>query len=260
MKMIDWAVGYAMAGALVVPLHTPTPGGCSCRKRDCEHPGKHPRTLHGKDDATSDVETVTRWWSAWPDANIGIRPHPGHVVVDVDPRNGGDAQFEAMQRRSGALPATRTARTGSGGLHVWFTFFGAVRGRLDGGIDIKSHKGYVVAPPSIHASGGKYEWINDGPILPAPPYLRRLLARPEPPVRSATAGAVTPAVIAGLVRTVADAPNGNLNNTLYWACARAHERGIDTAPLVDAAVAAGHPRWTAERTALSAANAPAEVR
>lgn len=255
MRMIDWAVGYATGTALTLTLHTPTPGGCSCRKRGCEHPGKHPRTAHGKDDATSDVDTVSRWWSMWPDANIGIRPHPGQIVLDIDPRNGGDVQFAAMQQRYGALPDTRTARTGSGGLHLWFTFFGDVRGQLAPGIDIKSNSGYVVAPPSIHASGGAYEWINDGPIVPAPTYLRRFLARPEPVIRPMV-GTVTPEVVAGLVRTVAEAPDGSLNNRLYWAAARAHERGIDTAPLVDAAVAAGHPRWSAERTAESAAKAP----
>src|SRR5262245_22550820 len=39
---------YAQLGIPVFPVHWPTPkGGCSCRKPDCQHVGKHPRTRHG---------------------------------------------------------------------------------------------------------------------------------------------------------------------------------------------------------------------
>src|SRR4051794_7497793 len=93
-NMAEIALDYASAGAEVLPLHTPPgPTGCPCRRRGCDKPGKHPRTLHGLADATSDLEEVKRWWKMWPDANIGIRPHLGHVILDVDPRNGGAEQL-----------------------------------------------------------------------------------------------------------------------------------------------------------------------
>lgn len=253
---LDWALAYADGGALVLPLHTPTPAGCSCR-HSCDKPGKHPRTLRGKDDAVNDLDTVERWWRMWPTANIGIRPLDGQIVLDVDPRNGGEVQLAAMLDRYGPLPATRMARTGSGGLHLWFTCPGRVRGALAPGIDIKSASGYLVVPPSVHASGGSYEWTNSGPIAAAPEFLRALLAPPPPPARRpGPVGPVTQAVVDALLRVVADAEDGQLNNRLYWACARAHEKGIDVAPLVEKAVEKGHPRRGAEATAESAAKAP----
>lgn len=255
MSMLDIAVDYARGGAEVLPLHTPVAGGCSCRGRDCRHPGKHPRVMRGLHDASSDVDTVTRWWLAWPEANIGVRPRPGQVVVDVDPRNGGAVQLVAMQERFVQLPATRTAQTGGLGWHLWFGYDGEAVKELAPGIDIKTHDGYVVVPPSLHATGNAYIWTNPGPIVDAPDYLRSLLARPPIIIRPAC-GHITEARMSGLVRFVAEAPEGRLNINLYWAACRCHEYGVDPAPVVDAAVAAGHPRRAAERTAESATKAP----
>jgi hypothetical protein len=254
--MLQIALDYAEAGAEVLPLHTPGgPTGCSCRRRGCPHIGKHPRTLHGLADATSDLEEVKRWWKMWPDANVGIRPHPGHVVLDVDPRNGGAVQLVAMQDRYGRLPATRTAATGGGGWHLWFEFTGDAVKELAPGLDIKDHDGYVVAPPSRHASGRLYEWTNPGEIVEAPPYLAQLIARPAVRMREAT-GQLTPARAAGLLRVVSEAPSGKRNDRLYWACVRAREAGGDVTPLIEAAVANGLDRTEAEKTAKSAENAP----
>jgi hypothetical protein len=44
-------------------------------------------------------------------------------------------------------------------------------GRLGQGLDIRAAGGYVVAPPSHHASGHRYEWANTGNIADAPPSL-----------------------------------------------------------------------------------------
>lgn len=259
--MGEVALEYASGGGLVLPLHTPDPaqpGGCSCRRRDCgDHAGKHPRVMRGMDDATSDVETVTRWWAMWPTANIGIRPHPGQVVVDVDPRHGGAAQLVAMQRRYGRLPSTRTAATGGRGWHLWFRFDGEVIKQLAPGIDLKDHNGYAVAPPSLHLSGDRYVWTNRGDIAPVPDYLAGLIARTPIPVREPTAE-VTERRLHGLVRHVATAPSGTRNGRLYWAAARLHEAGADVAPVIEAAVSAGLSLREAQRTAASAASAPGQ--
>src|ERR1700753_3377587 len=77
------ALHYATQGWAVVPLHTPTGRGCSCRRAECGSPGKHPRTRHGVYDATRDLDAVERFWRRWPDANVGIAT--GRIVVlDID--------------------------------------------------------------------------------------------------------------------------------------------------------------------------------
>ena len=161
----------------VLPLHTPDPdhpSGCSCGRRGCDSEGKHPRTLSGKDDATRDEEQIKRWWNMWPDANIGLRTGAGLVVIDVDPRNGGDASITELEERHGRLD-TLTARTGGGGFHLYLRGDLPDRKGLLPGIDLKAGGGYVVAPPSLHVSGRRYTWKTDvRRIAPAPRWLREL--------------------------------------------------------------------------------------
>lgn len=253
------ALAYAEGGALVVPLHVPDvsmPGGCSCRGRDCgDSAGKHGRTMHGHLDATSDPDTIRRWWGMWPCSNIGLRPRVDEVVVDLDPRNGGIDFFAGWQQKNGRLPPTRRARTGGGGWHAWYRIPPGLEviGKLGPGLDIKSHAGLVVAPPSRHLSGANYEWIDDGPIAAAPEALLRAITRQPMPRGSSTGqGRGTAAQAAGLARVVANAQPGGRNDALMWACCRAAERGIDLAPLVAAAINNGLTVREAERTARSA--------
>ncbi len=56
------ALWYARNGIPVFPLHWPTKTGCSCGKKDCHSPGKHPRTPNGFKDATKDVVKIAEWW------------------------------------------------------------------------------------------------------------------------------------------------------------------------------------------------------
>lgn len=147
------ALSYAARGWRVIPLHTPTEGGCSCRSASCASPGKHPRTRNGVKDASTDTKQILTWWQTWPDANVGIAAGAGLLVLDVD----GDEGQASLQGRE--LPLTPVARTG-GGTHYYYAHPGALRNavRVAPGLDIRSEGGYVVAPPSLHASGALYEW------------------------------------------------------------------------------------------------------
>lgn len=109
--------------------------------------------------ASVDPETIARWWRQVPDANIGIACAPsGFVVVDVDPRNGGDETFGALQRELGPMPPTWTDLTPGNGQHYYLRdCVGEYVASLGPGVDVK-YRGYVVAPPSVHPSGGIYQW------------------------------------------------------------------------------------------------------
>ena len=71
--------------------------------------------------ARTDAATLARWFTHWPDANIGVVTGEisNLVVLDVDPKNGGDDSLEELERRS--LPDTVEAQTGSGGRHLYLT-------------------------------------------------------------------------------------------------------------------------------------------
>lgn len=255
---VDVVLGYAQAGVPILPLHTMRGDLCTCGRPAgkgpgaCHSPAKHPLTRAGKDDATCDPGTIAEWLARWPGCNWGVRPPVGVVVLDVDPRNGGDDQLAQLQARHGALPPTLTARTGSGGLHLWFSYNGPARGKLCTGVDVKTNTGYLVAPPSVHECGGIYEWTDRRPAQYAPAWVREILNPPTRryPVRPGSGGS-----IAHLVAFVASSPEGTRNSRLYWAACRAHEIGADPAPLIDAAVSIGLVHGAAEATVRSAGRA-----
>ncbi len=245
--LLSHAVAGARAGLDVLPL---VPGG------------KTPLGAlapHGKDDASSDVEQVRDWWCQCPDANIGVRPAVGVVVVDVDPRDGGATALVELTRPHGGLTPTRCAWTGGNGLHAWYRAAGQFKRRLCRGVDLKGHGGYVVAPPSLHPSGRRYVWANDLPIADAPPWLVALMRKSVLPLRPALGvlgGVASARADDALVGVVARARTGGRNAALHWAACRAAERGSPPAlvgKLRRAGLGTGLPAEEIERTLASAA-------
>ncbi|WBO58048.1 bifunctional DNA primase/polymerase [Acidocella sp. MX-AZ03] len=176
------ALEYAALGWPVIPLHSVAGGNCTCEKRAaCPTPGKHPRTKNGVKDASSDSAVIARWFGRWPDANVGIATGvlSGLMVLDIDPRHGGGESLEELCKRHTALPTTLSANSGGGGRHLFFRCPEARIGnctKLDGlpGLDLRGDGGYIVAAPSIHASGGSYSWVDGfsrDAVLPAPDWL-----------------------------------------------------------------------------------------
>jgi Bifunctional DNA primase/polymerase, N-terminal len=108
---------------------------------------------------------IAEWFRCWPDANIGVVTGEisNLIVLDIDPKHGGDASLERLQQRFGSLSATVEAVTGGGGRHLYFAHPGGLtrnRAGLVQGIDLRGDGGYVVAPPSIHPSGRPYAWVS----------------------------------------------------------------------------------------------------
>jgi hypothetical protein len=179
---------------------------------------------------------VASWWTLAPNANIGVACAPsGLLVVDVDPRNGGDETFGALARELGPTPATWTVLTPGGGAHYYFRHDGdAVGGGLGAGVDLK-HQGYVVAPPSVHPNGGTYRWDAgahpmDTPlaILPSSWLLRAV--RPRTIVRAASSGqdareSFLGAAFQALGWLGAPLPGGRRVARCPWAAAHTDGRG-----------------------------------
>lgn len=178
---ISAALAYAARGWAVFPLHGAAEGACSCGRTDCDRTAKHPRTPNGLKDATKDEATIRKWWAEWPDANIGIATGAvsGLVVLDVDGEEG-RATVKGLE-----LPISPLAETGRG-RHVYFAHPGKpVQNQQKGGwfsrkypgLDIRGDGGYVVAPPSVHATGRTYSWHPElGPGTPLAAWPDWLLA------------------------------------------------------------------------------------
>lgn len=187
-KAAEW---YGQKGYPIFPLHSAEGGRCSCGRAACESPGKHPRIVLWPENATAFKEMIRSWWRRWPEANIGlVTGEPsGLVVLDVDPRHGGEASLDELERRFGELPPTAEAMTGGGGRHLLFRHPGHPvpnsAGALGPGLDVRGDGGYIVAPPSIHASGLMYAWNETRHLAhmepaPLPPWLvARLSSGPQ---------------------------------------------------------------------------------
>lgn len=126
--------------------------------------------------ATSDAETVNRWWVNVPDANIGIHC-AGMLVVDVDVKKGGDSSLFLLEMEHGELPKTLTTRTPTGGRHLFYRVPADVRNGVDvlgPGLDVRARGGYVVAPGSS-VPAGRYKFEEELEIADAPEWLVALV-------------------------------------------------------------------------------------
>ncbi|MFF1679099.1 bifunctional DNA primase/polymerase [Streptomyces sp. NPDC058256] len=196
--------------------------------------------------ATVDPDRIRRAWASLP-FNVGIATGPsGLVVVDLDmPKRktnnsadtpSGVTTFRALCERAGqAIPTTRTVRTASGGVHLYFTTplgvqLGNTAGRLGKRIDTRAWGGYVVAPGSIIRAGA-YAVVDDTAPVPLPDWLYALLTVRQASwaltavPSSARASSYATAAFNAETASVRAAPEGERNATLLRA-ARALGRFI----------------------------------
>jgi hypothetical protein len=249
-QLRDAALSYASRGIPVLPLHYPLPhrnglqpvpgdqpptlgAGCSCRDPGCGQPGKHPLgslVPHGAKDATCNRARVLAWWTRHPQANIGLGTGHRFDVLDVDGPAGAHA-IRALAAEHGLVSSGPLVRTGGGGWHYYLasTGLGNVHPYGLDHVDWRGQGGYVLAPPSRHASGHPYQWAAgrdlDSPLAQVPaPLLARLErqspVRPAGPVELAATG-ITPgdrytrAALAEELARVATAPVGQRNRQLW---------------------------------------------
>lgn len=171
-SVLEAALTYARRGWHVLPLWEIGPdGSCACGQEGCHSPGKHPRLADGHKGASADEARVRDWWAAWPTANVGIALDPsGLVVLDVDVVNDkpGLESFVALEKELGGLPETLAVKTGSNGLHFYYSATPGLKRRIGfrPGLDLLVN-GFVVAPPSNHVKG-TYRVVLDRPVLPLP--------------------------------------------------------------------------------------------
>jgi Bifunctional DNA primase/polymerase, N-terminal len=250
-RLRDAALGYASRGIPVLPLHYPLPhrGGlqpvsgdlqaaaeraaCSCRDSGCGQVGKHPMgslVPHGVRDATCNRARILAWWTRHPQANIGLAT--GHIfdVLDVDGPTGTHA-IQELAAEHGLQSLGPLVRTGGGGWHYYLapTGLGNAHPRDLEHVDWRGRGGYVVAPPSRHASGHPYQWApgRDLDTLPGQVpavLLQRLqpyqLQRPPGPVLPPAIGhgpgdRYARAALAEELARVATAPVGHRNRQLW---------------------------------------------
>jgi hypothetical protein len=169
---LDWALKYASMGLRVFPL---IPGS------------KAPATSNGVKDATTDIDTITRWWTDMPDAGVGLAAEAvsgGPCFLEFDQR-----PWLAQWAKEAGEPKPQTRLHKSGGKespHYVFTHtpksleLGNCDGAKDGHewFSFRAVNRYIVAPPSIHPDSGKpYTVELDVEPIPIPDWLVAKIAK-----------------------------------------------------------------------------------
>ena len=193
---LDWARFYYSLGWSVIPSHRALKADdgslvCSCAQgAGCVSKGKHPAlawTQFQRERAT--LAQLEAWFGPggpFRGYSIGLITGAvsGFFVVDVDTGQGkpGADTIRNLQLVHDDLPPTVTARTGGGGLHYLMRHPGGdvtivtARNVLGPGVDIRGDGGFIVAAPSMHASGRFYLWDEHShpkntPLAEAPGWL-----------------------------------------------------------------------------------------
>ncbi len=176
MSCSEYARAYARKGWATFPLYgIRNDTNCTCM-RLCDRPGKHPISLHGVKDATTNDQH-------WPSGcNIGLATggSSGFVVIDVDGTRGKRSLYSLFAEHS-RFPDTPVSITGNG-THILFKSPGPLGCRVGfvPGLDLRADSGYIVAPPSLHVSGHRYVWHKRGhpgtvPLAEMPAWLLEIL-------------------------------------------------------------------------------------
>lgn len=221
-----------------------------------------PWTIRWSEVATNDIETIVRWWTYAPMANIGIACKQSNLLVvdcDIPKKDGllsgtpwadlhewlgpsvdGETLYDQVAQRYGGAQGivdafdTYQVRTGSGGLHLYYRWpegVQATQGSIVSGVlDVRCNGGerggYVLGAGS-HTGSGPYVPYSRARIREAPAWLVEL-CRDRPHKKPVPRVFDKPRVLnyQGLINTVKFAYDGNLNNSLYWASRAACTDGL----------------------------------
>lgn len=216
---------------------------------------KAPLTRNGLHDASTDKSRLKVWWSKHRGAAIGIPTGIKWDVLDVDVKGEHDGRRHLpFLTGLGLLNGCKqVVHTPSGGWHLYFN--AAPEGTLTNkafaqlGLDVRSHGGYVLAPPSWIDDGldsvGPYELVGDTTNSTDDPLLWDLIVSSLAPVNTETKKPVAllpserRASVAALREWVSNLTPGERNNGLHWAVCRCIDNAIDPHELVEPAVLSG---------------------
>lgn len=178
---------------------------------------KAPACPGGFKAASADPVALAELWRRYPGSLVGIAT--GSVsslsVLDLDAKHKHARDWWGEHRAR--LPRTRTIRTRSGGLHLWFRHTPGLRcsvAKIGPGIDVRATGGYAIA---WDAAG--LPVLLDTPPAPWPVWLD-----PPTPIRPQRAPE-SPRVpddeqARRLLRFVRGGTEGERNNRLFWAACR----------------------------------------
>lgn len=172
--MLDSALYYLEQGFSVIPI---------------DFDGRTKKTADGRRTKTPLIawekyqkvkpteQEIRQWWGQWPWAAIAIITGSVSGITVVDTEKDADIHLFGLEDIE-----TPTAKSGGGGKHYYFAYDKDIHNSVKFApyYDTRSEGGYIIAPPSDHPSGGKYEWITpfgSVPLAQFPQSVKNALAQ-----------------------------------------------------------------------------------
>jgi Bifunctional DNA primase/polymerase, N-terminal/DnaB-like helicase C terminal domain len=166
------------------------------------------------------VAELTEWWTAAPNANIGIVT--GRIsnlaIVDLD---GPLGLANGLKLNLQSPVVSITGR----GKHLYYKYSEGLCSsvsKIAEKVDVRAEPGYVVAPPSIHENGSRYRWsggnvLNATKLSPFPPEIFAELVSPTRRFEGKEEG--------WIAKALEEMKDGNIDDTLFKICSRMRSDG-----------------------------------
>lgn len=144
----EFATKYSKAlGWSIVPINPSTKRPpISWERYQSHYPRKH---------------ELEKWFKGRTWEQVGVGLITGRIsdiiVIDIDDTSGNLYDYDSPVK----------VRSGGGGTHLYYKWSQQVHNkvRINGSpVDLRGDGGLIVLPPTIHPSGNRYKWINDGKL------------------------------------------------------------------------------------------------
>src|ERR1051326_8944635 len=208
--MLNDAIRYRKLGWSIVPACWPKDGKCACGKGHNDA-GKQP-LISWKEfqERLPSLDEIQEWWTKWPSANIACITGAISGIAVVDLEYDGLAEAQRLGLHSGLISITGKGR------HLIFKHPGEdvcnkVKLRGIRGFDIRGDGGYVIIPPSLHATGKRYRWATS--ITSHVPVFPSQLTQVALSGGSSPSSRMTGKLAGGLTEALEGLSVGNRNNT-----------------------------------------------
>lgn len=255
--MVDYAIQMAEEGFYVFPLKPNS---------------KRPAIREWQAKATTDLETIKKWWKKDPSRNIGIATEPSNIlVVDLDNKNGksGTDEWDKLVANQ-EYPDTMIVATPSGGCHLYYQVPDGERLKssvslLADGIDTRAAGGFVVAAGST-IDDKSYELVGTHRVCAiCPEWLLPKLKQKKPKEREikknlALDSPIDIDIVSDYLSTAEPAIMGDGgDHHTYKLCCYLHDHGVSIEKAVTLLATKWNPRcsppWSLEELHTKMSNA-----